>query len=233
MVETFSQPDLGDGVLRDLDASSSVLVITFGGMRMCMHGIEPFEFFELLSAAGPVKKLFLRDHHQSWYHAGVQGVEGGIDGVEAMLRSLIDEVEASKVVMLGASAGGYAALLFGRLLGVTEVHAFSPQSFISGELRERYGDNRVRHLWSAMMASGHYQSRYGDLVDVFESAPPCDTRFVLHYCQEFRIDVTHAERLASQPGVELRAYEEGGHSVVTELRERGELQPLLQSLLAD
>ena len=61
--------------------------------------------------------------------------------------------------MLGSSAGGYAALLFGRLLEADEVHAFGPQTFISPSLRLRYSDNwwsYTQKLWMRVKRKAAY-----------------------------------------------------------------------------
>ena len=42
--------------------------------------------------------------------------------------------------MAGASAGGFAALLFGSWCGADEVIAFSPQTFVDAENRRLAGD---------------------------------------------------------------------------------------------
>lgn len=222
-----------EGFVADLDASQSVLAVAFGGMMMSVGGIPPFEFFRILSGVAPVKKLFLRDHAQSWYHRGVRALADDIEGTEAWIRRIVADTNPSRLVMLGASAGGYGALLFGRLLGAAEVHAFAPQTFLSADLRRRYDDPRWPAEWSDLMRSGRYQRRYGDLLRLFERTPAMGTRFVVHYCQDERLDAAHAERLGQHSDVELRAYEHGGHEMVKHLRKRGELRPLLQELLSE
>lgn len=220
------------GVLRELDSPSPVLAITFGGMLMRVDGMPPFEFHRVLADAAPAKKLFLRDHLQAYYHQGVRGLADDIAGVEAGLREAIEEAGASRVVMMGGSGGGYAALLFGRLLGADEVHAFAPTTFLRADLREQCGDDRFQERWDALMASGRYQPRYGDLRGLFRETPNRGTRFVIHYPAGYEVDVFHADRLAAEPEVELRAHKGKDHRVVRQLRESGELRQLLRSALA-
>jgi hypothetical protein len=209
-----------------------VLAVAFGGMLMKMDGIPPFEFFRILGAVAPVKKLFLRDHSQAYYHRGVRGLADDIAGLEAGIGDVVEQAQAKRVVMMGGSGGGYAALLLGRLLGVDEVHAFAPTTFLTAELRSRCGDDRFQGRWEALMSSGRYQPRYGDLRDLFRRTPDLGTRFVVHYCSAYDLDVFHAEWLAAETGVELRGYGGGDHRVLKHLRETGELQPLLEELIA-
>lgn len=224
--------DAEDGILADLEAPSPVLAIAFGGMLMKMDGIPPFEFLRILGEVAPVKRLFLRDQEQAYYHRGVRGVGEDIAGVEAGLRAMIERAGTSRVVMMGGSGGGYAALLFGRLLGVEEVHAFAPTTFLTAELRERCGDDRFQGRWDALMGSGGYQPEYGDLRELFRRTPHHGTRFVVHYCPAYDVDVFHAEWLADEAGVELRPYGEGDHRLLKRMRETGELHELLHEALA-
>lgn len=221
------------GVLEDMETPSPVLAVAFGGIAMSVGGIPPFEFFRVLNEAEPAKKLLLRDRSQSWYHRGVDGFADDIAGVEAAIRQIVEREQPRKLVMLGASAGGYAALLFGRLLGAAEIHAFGPQTFISPGLRLRHLDYRWSRLWLSLMLSGRYQPRYGDLYRVFKRTPSMGSRVVVHYCDSDRFDNAHAKRLGRHPDVELRHYEEGGHFIVKHLRDTGRLQPLLRSLLSE
>lgn len=218
-------------VLEDMEAASPVLAVAFGGIAMSVGGIPPFEFFRVLNETAPAKKLLLRDSSQSWYHRGVEGVGPDIAGVEAGIRRIVERERPRKLVTLGASAGGYAALLFGRLLGADEIHAFGPQTFIGPGLRLRHLDYRWGRLWTSLMLSGRYQPRYGDLYRVFKRTPS-GSRVVVHYCDGDRFDDAHARRLGRHPDVELRRYEEGGHFIVKHLRDSGRLQPLLRELLS-
>lgn len=226
------EADFDEGAISDLSGPSSVLAVAFGGMLMKMDGIPPFEFFRILGSVAPVKKLFLRDHSQAYYHCGVRGLGDDITGVEGGIRGVINQAGASRVVMMGGSGGGYAALLFGRLLGVDEVHAFAPTTFLTAELRKRCGDDRFQGRWDALMSSGRYQPQYGDLRELFRCTPDHGTRFVIHYCSTYDLDVFHAEWLAEQSGVELRGYAEGDHRVVKRLRETGELEEILRVSLS-
>lgn len=220
-----------EGILEDLSAPSQVLAIAFGGMMMRLDGLPPFEFFRVLDSVTPAKKLFLRDQSQAYYHHGIPGLGDDIAEVATGIHKIAERTGALKLVMLGNSGGGYAALLFGRLLGADEVHAFAPTTFILPELRDRYDDHRFENRWAALMESGRYQAQYGDLRRFFEDTPPRDTRFVIHYCSTYELDVVHAEWLANDPEVELRPYETGDHGLVRRLRETGELTDLLSTAL--
>jgi hypothetical protein len=128
------------------------------------------------------------------------------------------------MVMIGTSAGGYAALLFGALAGCG-AHAFVPQTFIDPALREQLGDGR----WSARVEAlgDALDSRYADLLPLLsESTAPAD----IYYGTGNRLDRVHAERLDGLPQVTLHPFETERHNVARELRDSGWLERFLFGL---
>src|SRR5918998_5958042 len=127
-------------VVLDLATDSSTLLVLFGGIAGGVS-IPVFEFFRLTSGF-PAKKAFLRDPRRGWYQLGIPGVGDSAADVRAFLSAVIERARAERVVMAGASAGGFAALLFGSWCGADEVIAFSPQTLVDTENRRLGGDSR-------------------------------------------------------------------------------------------
>lgn len=220
--------DSGGGIATDFSADSDVMLVAFGGLKKGIGRIAPFEFFNLTKDV-PVKKIYVRDMKQAWYHDGVPGVADSVDGVAKHLRRLIEKQKPRKVVAVGNSAGGYAALLFGHLIGATVVHAFAPQTFIDKEGRKRNGDRRWEgaQIRNAHAASGR-RAGYFDLKRFF-AARPSNTKFHIHYQRGSKIDSIHAERMRRIQGVYLHGYKAGGddHYLVVHLKKDGRLKKIL------
>jgi hypothetical protein len=70
------------------------------------------------------KHIFVRDIFKQWYLTGIN-VE--INSPQKLLEFLQQETEGYKVITMGSSAGGYAAVLYGSLLKANRVMAFNPQ----------------------------------------------------------------------------------------------------------
>lgn len=70
------------------------------------------------------KHIFLRDIFKQWYLAGINI---NIDSPEKLLDFLKKETEGRKVITIGSSAGGYAAILYGIQLGAERILAFNAQ----------------------------------------------------------------------------------------------------------
>ena len=125
------------GVLINNNGNSDVIV-TFGGINQGI-GIPVFEFFNILSDS-KFDKIFIRDFNQMWYLKGIDEEISSFNNLLDYLRSLIKDYD--RVIFLGNSMGGYAAILFGILLDVDKVISFSPQTFIGKFNRFIHFDNR-------------------------------------------------------------------------------------------
>jgi hypothetical protein len=210
----------------DLDVDSDVMFVAFGGLAGKI-GMPPFEFFRLAGDL-PVKKLFLRDLRQAWYQLGIADERPTFDGVVDFLGKMTDQAGVRRLVFFGNSAGGYAALAAGRLMGADEVHAFSPQTFLSPELRHAHGDER----WADEMARVHDRrppvpGRFLDLAVLFAEVATTASTSHVHYGAGYDLDSAHALRLAGQQGVELHPHEGADHDLVRRMRDDGGLADIL------
>jgi hypothetical protein len=219
-------------VVLDLATESSTLLVLFGGIAGGVS-MPVFEFFRLTSGF-PAKKAFLRDPRRGWYQLGIPGVGDSPADVHTFLSAAIARARAERVVMAGASAGGFAALLFGSSCGADEVIAFSPQSFVDAENRRLAGDSRWPEQIDALHQALGADDRPAtlDLLDVLPAAPG-KTRYQVHVSTDDPLDLFHAQRIAGHGGVEIFEHERGGHLLVKTLRNRGLLQPMLLQALSD
>jgi hypothetical protein len=217
-------------VVFDLAPESSALLVLFGGIAGGVS-MPVFEFFRLTSGF-PAKKVFLRDPRRGWYQLGIPGVGDSSADVRTFLFATIARARAERVVMAGASAGGFAALLFGSWCGADEVIAFSPQTFVDAENRRSAGDSRWPEQIDALHQSADARTATFDLLDVLPAAPG-KTRYQVHVSTDDSLDLLHAQRLAGCGGVEIVEHELGGHLLVKTLRDRGLLQPMLLQALSN
>ena len=196
------------------------VAIAFGGLAGRFGGIPPFEFLNLISDI-PAYKIFLRDPYGLWYHNGIPGIGNSIREVAHYLRGQCLLRGARRIVTIGNSAGGYAAILFGILIQADEVQAFSPQTrllhlsdFPSENLNQLHQNTRA-------------EKSFLDLRDVLLKEGSTSTKICISYAQYDPTDVRHALHLANLPNVRLFNYPWPRHNLVKMLKEYGLLKPLL------
>lgn len=196
--------DLGDGVSPislDMAADSRVLLITVGGLLGEMS-MPSFEFFKA-TAGLPCKRVFLRDLHQSWYHRGLPGHATSLVGVADSLRELASAQQVDRLVLAGSSAGGYAALVFGTLLGADSVLCFGPQSVLELEALAEIDDHRWDDQLRTLFCSGAMNRDWTDLRTALPRVRWADTRCEIYFDDSMSSDRSHAERLRGIEGVRL------------------------------
>lgn len=211
-------------VYMNFESDSDVMLVAFGGLKGGVGRILPFEFFNITKEIG-TKKLYVRDPRQMWYHLGLPGVANSIDGIKDHLKPIIKGQNPRRVVVVGNSAGGYAALLFGCLLDVDTVIAFSPQTFLNKDLMGTHQDNRWTARLMALYRVG--EEKYYNLKRVLFRHRHRKTRYKIHFPEQNRLDYIHAWRMRDVPTVSLRPYESDTHHLVTDLRDSGKLKEIL------
>jgi hypothetical protein len=143
----------------------------------------------------------------------------------------INKSKADKVVFFGNSSGGYAALLFGNLLAPDKVYSFSPQTFLSRKKRLLYFDFRWHNELKNVYRNNLIQNDFFDLKKKFESSTNVKTKFIIHYCNTFRLDRIHAEQLSHLNNYSLIKHPGGGHGLIKKLKETGELKKIIEEAL--
>jgi pimeloyl-ACP methyl ester carboxylesterase len=227
-----SVEDTGTPLSFDLESDSRTLLIAFGGMAGQI-GMPPFEFFKATGEIR-VKRLFVRDLHQAWYHRGIPGHGATLQEAAASLGELIASHGVQRLVVAGNSAGGYAALSFGTLLGAHTVLCFAPQTTLELAALADMGDHRWDQELRELADAEALDPGWTDLRRALPQARRSDTRLEVFYDAALEVDRLQAERLEGLEGLALNRINGGEHSVARKMRESGELGHVLRgALLAD
>ncbi len=191
------------------------------------HLAMPIFEFGRLTDHLEVSRLLVREPYRAWYHRGLPEAGPDILSLCSLLERHVRDVRPRSVIAFGVSAGGYAALLFGALLGFDEVHALAPQTTLGRWHRLRMLDRRWQRDIAQIYRTAPQNRPFRDLRRVLPRRPSATT-FHVHYSRADRLDALHAERLADLPNVLLHSYPAGGHRLARWLHERGELLRLLE-----
>ena len=141
---------------------SKVLIVFFGGMSLLMGGILPFKFLRYLLSiyADKCDLRFYIDAKQCQYHKGIEGISNNIDETTEYLKDKINERDYKKIIFMGISSGGYAAILFVSLCHITNVISFIPRTNLKGI--RGIVDNKYENLKNIINNDTDYLL-YGDL----------------------------------------------------------------------
>jgi hypothetical protein len=222
--ETLPPPD----GFRDRDPASEPLdlirewhhrpltVVAFGsaGVDPATDGEAYWGFRETLADL-EANKLFLRDHYQCWYLNGIRGLSRGVGETARRLRTLVAGSE--RVVTIGTSAGGYAAILYGGLMGADKIVALGPQSLLQPGIQAHAHGN----LYLLKFLDPK------DLVFCDLNSIPLPGPIEIHYGEDDGVDAWHAERLSDRMNVTLRPHPGDHSSVFRWLRDEGMVQEML------
>jgi pimeloyl-ACP methyl ester carboxylesterase len=214
----------------DMGGRSQTLLIAFGGLRGRM-GVLPFEFFRATGRLH-VKRLFVRDLRQAWYHRGMPEHGTTLMDVARALEAVLARQRVERLVVAGNSAGGYAALVFGTLLGADTALCFAPQTTLDLDDLAAIGDDRWDEYLRPLAAGRALDPNWVDLARALPPARRADTRYRVFFDDSLAVDRAHAERLSGLEGARLYRFGGGRHHLVTSLRDSGVLQRLLQDELA-
>lgn len=215
----------------EFESESATLLLAFGGMNQRI-GIPPFEFFSLAGDI-PVKRLFVRDLRQAWYHRGIPGSGHDLMSVAGLLSEMIAEQDVARLVVAGGSAGGYASLLFGTLLDADVVLSFSPQTILDLDTLARMGDRRWDDHLRPLVARGELDPAWIDLHEALPSARRGQTRYEVFFDDSLATDRLHAERLRGLEGLRFYRFGGGAHTLVRTLRDNGALARILRRALGE
>lgn len=213
-----------ENVATEFHDDSGLLVVSFGAM----HG--NFEFVRAFTPYA-VNKLFIKDLHRAWYHGGVPSVAEDFDGLAQYIKGIMGRTNIERTIMIGSSGAGYAALLLGHLCDADEVHAFVPQTTLDPDVIKKIGDKRklMLELYPNIYAHENTQPHFYDLLPVLI----CKKNIAHHiyYATTDELDIYHALRMNSVPGVVFHKFDKGGHNLLGRLKKDGELEPLLKAII--
>lgn len=132
------------------------------------------------------RKVYLRDIHKEWYFRGINSNYNTIDKVLSLLKEVS---KGYKIVTVGSSAGGYAAILFGVLLDAERVFAFSPQFDLTEWIKPRRLLNTKPFV---------QQERYVNIVDIIKES---GTEIFYFFPAYVDVDVSQAKLVENIPNV--------------------------------
>ena len=149
------------------------------------------------------KHIFLRDIYKQWY---LKGINNNIDTPEKLLEWLRAETKGYKVIALGSSAGGYAAMLYGSQLHAERILTFNPQ-FEINSLFERSDEAKNPILYRLR---GTEDSKYFDLIQWIGNA---SYNIFYFYSSKSLWDVEQHQHIQNVKGIHQIGFSTSHHGI--------------------
>lgn len=148
------------------------------------------------------KHIFIRDVFKQWYLAGINS---NINTPEKLIEFLRKETEGYHTVMLGSSAGAYAAILYGSLLQTKKVIAFNPQYELKSLLNR--SSEKINPLVFRLEKSG--KNKYFDIIPFLN--PHTDIYYF--YSNGSQWDIEQHKHIADLKGIYQLPFKSAHHGI--------------------
>lgn len=193
-------------------------LLSFAGMRQVI-GVPRAEFFKTLSGSERYNIIFLKDFNQAWYQCGLFGITNGVEDTVEYLKSVIPH-STKRLITLGSSSGGYAAILYGCLLGAEKTISFAPQTFLNEEVFKRFKniDSKKECI---------VNTPYKNLGSI-----TCGSKTVHHVYvgKHNKLDRTHIENIQNNVNYIIHSLDTSSHNVAKFMKENNMLDKIFLSL---
>lgn len=210
-METPEPPDTE--IFYPMPSDSETVVVSFGAKG---GGRGVFHFFKLLRPLPGFSKLLVRDPAGHWYNAGLPGVGDTVEEIARRIEWEVGQLGGKRIITLGHSMGGYAAILFGCMLGAERAVALAPQTLLDPRL--------------PLTPPAEVELQVPDLRPIVRDAPETAVDLIAGW--DDPQDIFHAQRIAGLPSVRVLALRGEMHGFVTDLHEEGLLVPLIADVIA-
>lgn len=168
----------------------------------------------------PAHRLFVNIPGNLWYLDGIPGFGEGIEATAATLRAAVAGLAPAETVCIGVSMGGYAALLFGTLLGA-RILAFGPETVL-----------KLPESRSSRFVGERPASPWDDLAPLLARRPENLATAILTGESDL-VDLHCVRRVAHLPGLRIRTFRGVGHEVPAALHRFDAFRPLVAGFVRD
>jgi hypothetical protein len=215
----------GDEIVLSPAGKPAPVLIIFSGLSD-NFAVPPPTFDRFLAALG-ASAIFMSDKNRLCFAAGAKGMGLNFDQTIAYLREKLAELQCTRLVTLGTSAGGYAAMLYGLNMRAHTVLGFGSVTNATPE----YLSTDPRGRLAAKRAARQVEPKNLDVRP--RIVDPANTTDVhLYYGEGMEVDSRNSKHLEGLPRVALHPMMNfDQHQVLRELVLRGQFQGILEKAL--
>lgn len=179
--------------------TSTTVAVIFTGL--VDRAMVPLPSLDRYFAELDISTIYLRDSTRFLFNSGISSISSDFSGTVDYLRRLLADWNTCRLVSVGSSAGGFAAIRYGLALGAERIVTFSsPTNLNSDFLAE---DGRAR------LVEKRLQGLPREVLDIRPTVRANRGRTPIHvtFGKGMRQDSRHAHHIAGEPGVHLHPIE--------------------------
>ena len=212
------------------DNDSDILLVSFGSMGREGQLIPSFNFYNLLKNDKSFDKLFVRDIERNYYLTGLKNTTKNLDETIDLIDKLTSLKRYRQKVAIGASSGGFAAILFANILNFSKAIAFNPQTVISEEKESIINDTvytveLCKYLRSLNTSNALYRKCLN-----LKNFIPFKAETEVHFSNLSEIDKNYAN-LIKHVNCKLIKHNSASHLLALQLRDSKELKAIIADSL--
>ena len=188
-----------------------------------------FIFHNFFKKHDTIDKLFLRDIKRQYYLTGLKHNTNNINETIQFIQDLIKIKKYKKIVGIGCSAGGFAAILYGNLLKFDKIIAFAPQIVINNDKIEIIKDN-INAPKTCKFLTNYSKDTFFQKCLNLKSFIPFIPEVEIHFPElaSNGIDKRHAEYIQHSK-CKIIGYKSKNHRIALELRDNGILKKIIDN----
>tara|TARA_Y100000389_G_C17358186_1_gene462257 strand:- start:595 stop:1098 length:504 start_codon:yes stop_codon:yes gene_type:complete len=148
------------------------------------------------------------------------------------IKKIVTRKKYKKIIAIGCSAGGYAAILFGHLLKFNKVIAFAPQVVLNNKKEELIGDIYNAPQTCRWLTNKNKDNEFYQKCLDLKNFTPFNSSIDIHYSKEANngIDKKHALYLECE-NCKIIEHPGNNHMVALTLRNNGKLKEIIDELV--
>lgn len=170
-----------------------------------------------------------------YYLTGLKNNTNTLGETIEFIRRLTTTKKYKKIIALGCSAGGYAAILFGNILNFSKIIAFSPQTVLNDKKESLIGDVYNAHNTCKWLQNLHKQDvEYQKALDLINYVP-FNSKIDIHYSIRGNkgIDKNHAIYISGDLNCNLYEHPGNDHMIALTLRNEGKLKDIIDEAISN
>lgn len=223
LLRPIVEDDLSEFIMAQLAGADTVLLVFTG---LANKTGMPLRTLDHYLASFNTSVIYLRDSSRLLFNNGVASLAGSFDLTVNFLQKTIGQLDAKRLIILGVSAGGFAAVRYGMYLEADKIVCCGAPTNLNADFL--VNDGRARIICNRLQILTPEVRDLKPIISQSEKKPPIK----LYYGANMPQDKLHAAHLADLTNLSIyEIADTERHDLLKKFEEDGSLRTFLQQLL--